>query len=527
MFSPYIWLPFVVLRCRALDGQSHRASDEEVDNVWNDPDCTRTRDTTDGIDWDVVRLELLTTAFPYHMPTIGAVVGRLEHVVEIDRASVVCPFGLISVLFFFVKYLIENDGSDLYHARVYFSLLESFTSTVHPHLLDRSSWPVKDSRLVSLRRDLLSLLPPAQDHPKTRPYIFVYDHEVAEIQALSQGASFCGKGQWGMEVHIHEWLLTSKHLTRDPAEADFFFVPAYSICMFEAGFFPLARLDEVYTSMVRKLPYFSKRHGRDHIFTFGSGMSANVFKSWRREIPESIFLTPETWLFNDLPDVKEPCFNTLKDIAIPGYLHRHEIRSLVSRARPLAEREHLGVFLGRTDPSRGPHPSSNGPDVRGILRRLYHEGKIFVAQDLAIPDMHAVMGNARFCFVPKGKSAWSLRFYEALFANCVPVVLSDHWELPFEEFLNRTSFTIKWPERHVGDELLDFLRNHTDDALERYMSEARRHRCWYVYPSVLDEVHLTPGPDDLLSVCPNLDEENAFGGILRVLARKRRTMGSK
>mmetsp|Transcript_43312 Transcript_43312/g.111518 ORF Transcript_43312/g.111518 Transcript_43312/m.111518 type:complete len:256 (+) Transcript_43312:68-835(+) len=161
---------------------------------------------------------------------------------------------------------------------------------------------------------------------------------VPEVAALTQGASFCGKGQWGMEVHIHEWLLASSHLVHDPEEADFFLVPAYSICMFEGGFFPLAQLDVMYTDMVRGLPYFKRNHGRDHIFTFGSGMSANVFRSWQEEIPEAIFLTPETWLFNDFPDRTEPCFNTWKDIAIPGYLHRHEILSLASQARALASR---------------------------------------------------------------------------------------------------------------------------------------------------------------------------------------------
>merc|ERR1719343_735048 len=151
--------------------------------------------------------------------------------------------------------------------------------------------------------------------------------------------------------------------------------------MFEGGFFNLHKLDAMYKEMVRGLPYFERNHGRDHIFTFGSGMSANVFRSWRDVIPNSIFLTPETWLFNDFPDIVEPCFNTWKDVVIPGYLHKHEILSLAGSARPVEQREHLAVFLGRTDPSRGPHPSTvtaaDGkpePDVRGALRILHEEG---------------------------------------------------------------------------------------------------------------------------------------------------------
>ena len=42
------------------------------------------------------------------------------------------------------------------------------------------------------------------------------------------------------------------------------------------------------------------------------------------------------------------------------------------------------------------------------------------------------MGNARFCLAPRGRAAWSVRFFEALWAGCVPVLLSDYYEVPFE-----------------------------------------------------------------------------------------------
>lgn len=496
--------------------------------MYNDPNCVRTRGTHEGIDWDEVREHLLDTPFPTTAAVINNVVVRLQSNVELDREAALCPFGIIAALFFFVKLLIESAEPQLGVARFYFSLLDAFSSGMHPHLLDMADWLVKDVRLGALRKAMLRRLRPTEGLRRL-PRIYVYNNrEAPEIEQLTQGASFCGKGQWGMEVHIHEWLLASGHLVTDPEAADFFFVPSYSICMFEGGFFKLPELDSKYTSLVRGLPYFARSQGRDHIFSFGSGMSANVFSSWQQVIPEAIFLTPETWLFNDFPEREEPCFNTWKDIAIPGYLHKHEILSLAARARPLSEREHLAVFLGRSDPSRGPHPNTGGTDVRGAIRQLYLEGKIYVGQNLTIPDMHAVMGNARFCLVPKGKSAWSLRFYEALFANCIPVVLSDYWELPFEDFLQVTDFIIKWPMSEVGDGLLDFLRQLPDEVLEAYMDRSRQNRCWYVYPPLLHEIEADPEADELYRICPRLHEENAFEGIVRILGRKRRvsrTMG--
>ena len=48
-----------------------------------------------------------------------------------------CPFGVISVFFFFIKYLIETPKPHLGLARVYLSQLDAFSSGIHPHLLDR------------------------------------------------------------------------------------------------------------------------------------------------------------------------------------------------------------------------------------------------------------------------------------------------------------------------------------------------------------------------------------------------------
>lgn len=504
----------------AVDGQSFKASDEEADRIWNDPNCERTANTTEGIDWDVARYQLLQIPFPESMAVIGPLVTRLENPVELDYAATRCPFGVISVFFFFIKYLIETKQPHLGIARVYFSQLDAFASGIHPHLLDRSEWLVKDSRINALRRAMLRSIS-NKSQEIVRPRIFVYSTEVPQVRELSQGASFCGKGQWGMEVHIHEWLLASPYLTRDPDEADFFFVPAYSICMFEGGFYPLEVLDVKYTEMVRELPYFKRHRGRDHIFTFGSGLSASVFRSWRGEIPESIQLSPETWLFNDVVDMKEPCFNTFRDIAVPGYLHRHEILSLSQAAKPLKERSRLAVFLGRIDSSRGPHPSQGGPDVRAAIRRLKEKGRIFVAQNLSFPEMHAVMGSSKFCFVPKGKSAWSLRFFEALFANCIPVVLSDFWELPFESLMDLPAFVIKWPMESVGDTLMEYLESIPDSTLQEYMDLSKVWRCWYVYPPLLHEIAAKP-PDELYNVCPELDRENAFEAIMRLLTTKMR-----
>lgn len=208
--------------------------------------------------------------------------------------------------------------------------------------------------------------------------LYVYDVPKSSVlfHKLAQASSFCSRGQWASEVHFHEWLMQAASVrTLDPEEADYFFVPGYAICIFEGGFLSLPNVDAAYRELVAtELPFFKGRE-RQHIFSFASGMGILTFFSWQEVLPESIFLTPETSLYNDFPHVVSPAFASHKDIAIPGYLHRSEIASLTAAAKPVAEKRFTVVFFGRVDPSRGVHPALGGKDVRNEIVRVLEKGK--------------------------------------------------------------------------------------------------------------------------------------------------------
>ena len=491
--------------CTGLDGQSNPASQDEINQLWLNPNCHG------YLLWDRAH-ELVQRG---EFDRLGEIVPTLDLDAEVPK----CLFGVVTVMYHYVNLLLRQGRMDA--ALDNFSLIDTVFSTVHPGLLNAANWGIGDRDVNGLRQRVIQEI---VLHRNRSPNVGIYVYspeDYAELALLTQGTSFCSKGQWGSEVLIHDYF--SSISVTDPATADWFFVPGYAICMFEAGFMKLAEINAAYSSLIPKLPYYGARNGSDHIFTFASGLGLHVFRDWREFIGNAVILTPETGLFNDARHQKSPDFILWKDIAIPGHLHRSEIAQLTLASRQyecVSKRPLLAVFFGRVDGQRQSHPATAwmGDDcprhalVSMIAKLQPPPTDILIGSNLSVTDMYAAMGRAKFCLVPRGKSAWSLRFYEALWAGCVPVLLSDRWHLPFQSGdTAEESFALRYPMENASTgDLINALRRVPDATLRRLARNGRRAACMYsyaTYADILQERHIPLGRH-----C--WGEPNAFEGVL-------------
>ncbi|KAF4698881.1 hypothetical protein FOZ63_032233 [Perkinsus olseni] len=397
-FYKCVIIPLLSQLSASFDGQSDPATEEFAARIWEDPDCLTGR----ALDWASIRQALHRAAAKEHY--LAAFIEQLPTTIGWDDIIEDCLFGGVALLYWHTRQLLELGHLEA--ASLHFSLLDSYASSFHPAIMARGSWGVSDWDLTVLRRDLAArnALPDAlPDCGKA--YVYTED-EAPSLRYLTQGAAFCGKGQWGSEVHIHYWLLSSPYRTLDPAQADYFFVPGYGICMFEGGFLNLAETNDIYTALIGELPYWQEG-GRRHVFTFASGMAVGVFKDWERYIPNATVLTPETGIFNDNRWQKKPFFEPWRDVVIPGHLHRSEIMRFLQVARPLEDRKYLAVFFGRVDPSRASHVASTALDdaprqaLFEMIRQYGPMQDVLFGSNLTAEQMRSTMGDSVFCLVPR------------------------------------------------------------------------------------------------------------------------------
>ncbi|KAJ0511804.1 putative xylogalacturonan beta-1,3-xylosyltransferase [Helianthus annuus] len=294
------------------------------------------------------------------------------------------------------------------------------------------------------------------------------------------------KGIYASEGWFMMQMKSSKRfITKKPKQAHLFYIP-YSSKLLKATLFPNSYNRESvvpylksYIDMIsRRYNFWNRTGGADHFLV--------ACHDWAPDETRQFMGTCIRAICNN--DVQKSGFELGKDVSLPETNVRYRQNPLQNRGgNPPSKRSVFAFFAGKMHGYLRPillrHWENKDPDMK-IFSKLPK-----VKDDKNYVDF---MKNSKFCICAKGSEVNSPRVVEAIFYECVPVIISDNFVPPFFEILDWESFAVFVPEKDIPDlkNILLSIPKKRYLQMHQRVKEVQQHFLWHVKPVKYDIFHM-------------------------------------
>lgn len=309
-------------------------------------------------------------------------------------------------------------------------------------------------------------LPPLCPPPSPSPTLKVFMYDLPprfNLEMLSRGRkpnpnpSYGGMPPWPAgsgikrQHSVEYWMMASlvgsgaaeegaveAVRVTDADAADAFFVPFFSSLSFNTHgktmTDPETEIDRQLQidllDFLKKSKYWQKSLGRDHVIPMHH---PNAFRFLRDQVNASILVVAD---FGRYP--RNLAFLS-KDVVAP-YVHVVDSFTNDNTLDPFESRPTLLFFRGRT-------VRKDEGIVRAKLAKILkghddvrYEDSFATGEGIRVSSEG--MRSSKFCLHPAGDTPSSCRLFDAIVSHCVPVIVSDRIELPFEDDLDYSDFSL-------------------------------------------------------------------------------------
>ncbi|XP_059283169.1 probable arabinosyltransferase ARAD1 isoform X1 [Lycium ferocissimum] len=268
----------------------------------------------------------------------------------------------------------------------------------------------------------------------------------------------------------------------NPDLGDVFFVPFFSSLSYDTynhhGNYSESKVDDQLQAEIvdflQKSKYWKRSAGRDHVIPM---QHPNAFKRYREKVNAAIFVVA------DFGRPSPAVSNLRKDVVVP-YGHVVGTFEADDLSDPYDSRTTLLFFRGRTD------RKAEGKDRKRLEKILSgQKDVVFEVKEYSEEGVNAStkgMRSSKFCLDPAGDTPSSCRLFDAIVSHCVPVIVSDKIELPYEDEIDYKKFSIFFSREEAKKEgyILDQLRSISKPKwveMWRYLKNITHH-FEYQYP---------------------------------------------
>lgn len=261
----------------------------------------------------------------------------------------------------------------------------------------------------------------------------VYVYEEGEPPVFHDGPCRSIYSSEGRFIFAME--MENRMRTRDPELAHVFFLPFSVVKMVKMIYEPSSRemeplrrtVSDYIDVLSTKYPYWNRSLGADHFM-----LSCHDWGPYVSSANDRLFSNSIRVLCN--ANTSEG-FNPSKDVSLPEINLRTDIVEDQVGGPSASRRPILAFFAG------GDH----GP-VRPLLLQHWKGKDADVQVSEYLPrgvSYINVMRRSKFCLCPSGYEVASPRVVEAIYLECVPVIIGDDYVLPFSDVLNWPAFSVR------------------------------------------------------------------------------------
>lgn len=157
-------------------------------------------------------------------------------------------------------------------------------------------------------------------------------------------------------------------------------------------------------------------------------------------------------------------------------------------------------LLGGYSPSRRTILAFFAGHLHGHIRYLLLNEWKDKDQDVQVYDelpkevsYYTKLRSSKFCLCPSGYEVASPRIVEAIFAECVPVLISDGYVPPFSDVLNWKSFSVQIDVKEIPNikKILMSISQRQYLKMQRRVKQVQRHFVPNEPPKRFDIFHMT------------------------------------
>ncbi|PNY07961.1 putative glycosyltransferase, partial [Trifolium pratense] len=300
------------------------------------------------------------------------------------------------------------------------------------------------------------------------------------------------KGIYASEGWFMKLMEENKQfVTKDPDRAHLFYLP-YSAHQLEVALYvPESRdlkplsifLRDYVNKIAAKYPFWNRTHGSDHFLV--------ACHDWGPyTVTEHKELARNTIKALCNADPSERIFIAGRDISLPETTIREPRRPLRYLGGNRASlRPILAFFAGGMHGRVRPTLLQYWGGEKDEDMKIYKHLPLRVSKKMTYIQH---MKSSKYCLCPMGYEVNSPRIVEAIYYECVPVIIADNFVLPLSEVFDWSAFSVVVAEKDIPrlKEILLSIPMRKYVALQNNVKMVQKHFLWNPKPKSYDLFHM-------------------------------------